>query len=135
MATLTITPDVAFSIVLKAREFDVKVPQTDPDSGSNPSDDGSVDALEFGPNDQTHHELVSVISDLNDDEQLDLIALIWLGRGDFVLAEWQAARDAAQDIGRQRTPRYVIGMPLVGEYLEEGLALFGETIGGYLDTQ
>lgn len=135
MAALTITPDVAFSIVLKAREFDVKVPQTDPDSGSNPSDDGSVDALEFGPDDQTQHELASVISDLNDDEQLDLIALIWLGRGDFVLAEWQAARDAAQDIGRERTPRYVIGIPLVGEYLEEGLALFGETIAGYLDTQ
>lgn len=135
MAALTITPNAAFSIVLKAREFDVKVPQTDPDSGSNPSDDGSVDALEFGPDDQTPHELVSVISDLNDDEQLDLIALIWLGRGDFVLAEWQAARDAARDIGRERTPRYVIGIPLVGEYLEEGLALFGETIGGYLDTQ
>jgi hypothetical protein len=49
MATLTITPDSAFSILVKAREFDSKVTETDPDSGSNPSDDDSVDALEFGP--------------------------------------------------------------------------------------
>lgn len=85
---------------------------------------------DYRTNDQTHHELVSVISDLNDDEQADLIALIWLGHGDVTLAEWQAARDAEQDIGRQRTPRYVIGLPSVSGYLEEGLALFSETIGG-----
>jgi len=92
MPTLTITPDTAFSIVLKARQFDAKVEQTDPDSGSNPSDDNSVDALEFGPADDTLHELNSAISDLNDDEQRDLIALIWLGRGDFALGQWAEAR-------------------------------------------
>ena len=70
MPTLTITPDSAFSIVLKARQFDVKVDDTDPDSGSNPSDDNSVDALEFGASDDTLHELGSAISDLNDDEGL-----------------------------------------------------------------
>lgn len=133
MPTLTITPDVAFSIVLKAREFDTKVDQTDPESASNPTDDESVDALEFGQSDQTHHELVAVINDLNDDEQLDLIALIWLGRGDFTLAEWTEARKAASDIGRRRTPRYIIGIPLVSDYIEEGLSLFGETIQAYLD--
>jgi hypothetical protein len=51
--SLTITPDSVFAILLKAREFDVKVPQTDPDSGSNPSDDDSVDALEFGTDDNS----------------------------------------------------------------------------------
>jgi len=76
MPTLTITPESAFAILLKARQFDVKVDETDPDSSSNPSDDTSVDALEFGASDDTRHELVSAISDLNDDEQRDLIALI-----------------------------------------------------------
>jgi hypothetical protein len=85
MPTLTITPDSAFAILIKAREFDSKVTETDPDSGSNPSDDNSVDALEFGPSDATHHELVSAIHDLNDDEQRDLIALIcW----DAVTSPW-----------------------------------------------
>ncbi len=133
MPTLTITPDSAFAILLKAREFDAKVPQTDPDSGSNPSDDTSVDALEFGPGDDTLHELVSAISDLNDDEQLDLVALVMLGRGDFTLDEWHDARKAAGDVGRERTPAFISGIPLVSDYLEEGLSQFNETMAEYLD--
>ena len=133
MPKLTITPDSAFAIVLKARQFDVKVDQTDPDSGSNPSDDNSVDALEFGPDDETRHELVSAISDLNDDEQCDLVALVLLGRGDFTLAEWHEARQVAADIGRAKIPDYIAGIPLVSDYLEEGLSLFNETIADYLN--
>jgi hypothetical protein len=133
MPTLTITPDSAFAILLKARQFDVKVPQTDPDSGSNPSDDNSVDALEFGPGDDTLNELVSAISDLNDDEQQDLVALVMLGRGDFTLDEWQAARQAAEEVGRAQTPHYISNIPLVSDYLEEGLSRFNESISDYLD--
>ena len=133
MPTLTITPDSAFSIVLKARQFDAKVEETDPGSGSNPSDDNSIDALEFGAADDTLHELNSAISDLNDDEQRDLIALIWLGRGDFTLGEWNEARTAAIDIGRERAPRYVAGIPLVSDYLEDGLSQFNQTVEDYLD--
>jgi hypothetical protein len=133
MPTLTISPDSAFAILLKARQFDVKVDETDPDSGSNPSDDDSVDALEFGASDDTRHELVSAISDLNDDEQQDLVALIWLGRGDFTLGEWDEARISARDIGRRRAPRYVAEIPLASDYLEDGLSQFNETIADYLD--
>lgn len=124
MPSLTLSPDTAFAIVQKARQFDVKVDQTDPDSGSNPTDDTSVDALEFGAADDTLHELTSVIRDLNDDEQRDLIALIWVGRGDFTLDEWAEARTAAMDVSRARVPRYVTGIPLVSDYLEDALSQF-----------
>jgi hypothetical protein len=130
---LIITPDSAFAILLKAREFDVKAPQTDPDSGSNPSDDDSVDALEFGPDDNTRNELFSAIRDLNDDEQCDLIALILLGRGDFALEEWHAARQAAAEIGRPHIPKCVAEIPLVSDYLEEGLSQFNKSLEDYLD--
>jgi Protein of unknown function (DUF3775) len=130
---LTITPDSAFAILLKAREFDVKIPQTDPDSVSNPSDDNSVDALEFGPSDNTRHELISAIHDLNDDEQRDLIALILLGRGDFTLGEWNEARQTTGQIGRQHIPRHVAEIPLASDYLEEGLSQFNESLQDYLD--
>lgn len=133
MPDLTITPDAAFAILLKAREFDAKVDQTDPDSGSNPSDDASVDALEFGPSDATQAELASAISDLNDDEQRDLIALIWLGREDFTLGEWTQARRSASDIGRDHIARFVTDIPLVSDYLEAGLSQFNETLADYLD--
>ena len=134
MPSLIITPDSAFSILLTARQFDVKVDQTDPDSGSNPSDDSSVDALEFGAADDTLRELRSAISDLNDDEQWDLIALIWLGRGDYTLDQWTEARTAARDIIRARVPRYVAGIPLVSDYLEDGLSQFNHALSEYLDT-
>ncbi len=133
MPVLTISPDTAFEILLKARLFDVKVPQSDPDSSSNPSDDMSVDQLEFGPADDTLHELISAISDLNDDEQRDLIALILLGRGDFTLAEWPAARQAWGEIGRMHTQRFVTDIPLVSDYLEEGLSQFNQSLSDYLD--
>jgi hypothetical protein len=131
--TLTITPDSAFEILLKARLYDVKVPQSDPDSGSNPSDDNGVDTLEFGAHDDTLHELVSAISDLNDDEQADLVALILIGRGDFTLAQWREAREAANDVGRAHIPDMIVGIPLVSDYLEEGLSLFNESLADYID--
>jgi len=133
MPELTIDPDTAFAIMLKAREFDVKVEQTDPDSGSNPSDDGSIDALELGTNDQTKHELFSAINDLNDDEQRDLIALTWVGRGDYALSEWDEARMDAQEITRVRVPRYLAEIPLVSDFLEEGLSQFNLSVADYLD--
>jgi hypothetical protein len=130
---LTISPDSVFPILLKAREFDAKVEQTDPDSASSPSDDNNVDVLETAPDDPTYAELVSAVHDLNDDEQRDLIALIWIGRGDFTLDEWDEAREAARDIGRARTPRYVAEIPLVSDYLEDAMSQFGHSFEEYLE--
>jgi hypothetical protein len=134
MPELTISPDSAFAILFKAREFDEKVEQADPDSGSNPTDDVSVDSLEFGPDDETRHELVSAISDLNDDEQLDLVALVLVGRGDFALSEWAGARRAAGEVGRARTPRFFMEIPLVSDFLEEALSQFNLSAQDYLDS-
>lgn len=131
---LTITSDSAYAILLKAREFDVKVPQTDPNSGSNPSDDNSVDALEFGADDNTRRELIKAIHDLNDDEQADLVALLLLGRGDFTLSEWQEARKIAGPIGRKHVPGYIAQNPLASDYIEEGLSQFNHSLQEYLDT-
>ncbi|MDR3511614.1 MAG: DUF3775 domain-containing protein [Caulobacteraceae bacterium] len=133
MPELTLNPDTAFAILLKAREYDAKVDESDPDSGSNPTDDNNVDALESSADDPTSAELASAINDLNEDEQLDLIALIWIGRGDFTLEQWDEARLAARDIGRQRLPRYVAEIPLVSDHLEEALSQFGLSIEDYLD--
>jgi len=131
--SLTLKPEAAFFILLKAREFDEKVEPTDPDSGSNPSDDQAVDVLEDTRDDSVSEELASAISDLNDDELRDLIALIWIGRGDFSVAEWDEARAGAADITRQRAPRYVVGIPTVSDFLEEALSQFGYSLADYLD--
>jgi hypothetical protein len=135
MPELTINPDAAFAIMLKAREFDAKVEQTDPDSGSNPSDDGGVDALETGPSDDTQREILSAISDLNDDEQLDLIALILVGREDYTVEEWATARQEASTVGRSHVAKFVTDIPLVSDFLEEGLSQFNLSVQDYLDRQ
>ncbi|HTX50629.1 MAG TPA: DUF3775 domain-containing protein [Caulobacteraceae bacterium] len=130
---LTLTPERAFFILLRAREFDEKVDNSDPDSGSNATDDGAVDVLESNPDDTTEAELKGAVRSLNDDELLDLIALIWIGRGDFSVGEWDEAREAARDIGRARAPRYVAGIPLVSDYLEDGLSEFDLSLVDYME--
>jgi hypothetical protein len=128
----SIDPDDAFFILMKARVFDAKTPESDPDSGSNPVDDNALDVLEERADDATEAELVEAIRNLSDDALVDLIALIWIGRGDFSLAEWDEARDAARDIGRERAPRYICGMPLVSDYLDQALSEFGFSLEDYM---
>ena len=120
---LTISQEKAFYIIVKAREFDEQVEPTDPDSGSNPSDDREVDVLEEQADDPVEQELEAALVALNVDEQLDLIALTWLGRGDF--SSFADARKEASDMRDKHIPSYLIGTPKLGDYVEEGLAQLG----------
>ena len=125
---LNIATDKVAYIIVKAREYDEKQADTDPDSGSNPTDDSDADVLEDQPDDPTRAELVAAIRGLNEDEQIELVALAWLGRGTYSLDEWQDALDTARGEHNKRTAEYLLGLPMLGDYLEEGLAQFGESI-------
>ena len=116
------------AIIAKARQFDVKDVVTDPDSGSNASDDAMLSVLEDHRDDPVRRELVAMIGGLNEDEQIDLVALAWLGRGDGELDDWNDIRAEASHAHNRRTARYLLGMPLLGDYLEEGLSKFGHSI-------
>jgi len=115
-------------IILKAREYDVKEADADPNEGSNPTDDGQTDVLEDNGDDPVREELLSAIAGLNEDERMRLIALAWLGRGTFSLAEWDEAIATARNEHRKRAAEYLLGLPLLGDYLEDGLAMFDEGI-------
>jgi uncharacterized protein DUF3775 len=80
--TLSISAEKVCFIVVKAREFDVKDVLTDEDDGSNAADDGMMEVLEDHPDDPVVQELPSFIAVMNEDEQIDLVTLAWLGRGD-----------------------------------------------------
>lgn len=82
-ATLTISPEKACFIILKAREFDAKDAVTEPNPASNPSDDRDAAVLEDHSDDPVVEELTSLIDSLSEDEQIDLVALTWLGRDDY----------------------------------------------------
>src|SRR3974390_2421116 len=88
---LTIPLEKLAYIITKAREFDVEVPPVDEDSGSNPSDDAEWDVLEAGADNPPYQELVEGINSLNAPERIELLALTWLGRGDYIKEEWREA--------------------------------------------
>ena len=85
--------------------------------------------LEEQADDPLEQELEAALTALNIDEQLDLIALMWLGRGDF--SSFAEARKEAADMRTKRIPSYLIGTPQLGDYLEEGLAQLGISLEDY----
>jgi hypothetical protein len=123
--TLNISSETVCFIIVKAREFDVQDVLTDPDSGSNPSDDKSASVLEMHSEDPTLPELRAFINALSEDEQVDLVALMWLGRGDGTLEDWDDLHGEAETQHNKRTAAYLLGEPLLADHLEEGLSAFG----------
>ncbi|MET4211372.1 DUF3775 domain-containing protein [Bradyrhizobium sp. LA2.1] len=131
MPELAISAEKVAFIIEKAREFDVKEAASDPDSGSNPSDDDEIDVLEDTNSDPVAAELFGFIRALNEDEQLDLVTLMWLGRGDGEVEEWDDLRArAAEARGEYKNPRretvqYLLGEPMLGDLLADGMDELG----------
>jgi hypothetical protein len=87
-----------------------------------------IAVLEDHPDDPVLEELTSFISSLSEDEQIDLVALAWLGRNDSTIKDWPTLREEAaraHSTQTTHTANYLLGTPLVSDYLEEGLSLFG----------
>lgn len=127
---LDIAADKLSYIIAKAREFDVKVDVDDPDSGSDSADDSIPmrEILEDMADDPTAQELREAIESLNEDEQLALVALVWIGRGTYEPEEW---RTALADARRERvgsTADYLMGTPLLADYIEAGLEAMGKSL-------
>jgi hypothetical protein len=127
MPELAISADKVGFLIEKMREFDVKEGASDPDSGSNSADDKMIDVLEDTGDDPVVREIAGFISAMSDDEQIDLVALMRLGRGDGTIEEWDDIRREAAEGHNKRTASYLLGEPLVSDYLAEGLDAFGET--------
>src|SRR5471030_1268457 len=127
MPELAISAEKVGFLIEKAREFDVKVGVSDPDSGSNGADDNMIDVLEDNGEDPVVREITGFIKAMTEDEQVDLVALMRLGRGDGTIEEWNELRREAADGRNGRTASYLLGEPLVSDYLAEGLSAFGLT--------
>jgi hypothetical protein len=122
---LTISPEKVCYVIIKAREFDAKDEVSEPDPGSNPTDDKDVSVLEDHADDPVVEELTSFINSLSEDEQIDLVALAWLGRDDYSADDWPAVRKEAAREHSNHTANYLLGTPLLADFLEEGLSMLG----------
>jgi hypothetical protein len=113
-AELTISTEKVCFIIVKAREFDVKDAVTEPDPGSNAADDGQVAVLEDHADDPVQQELTSFINALT-------------GRDDYEASDWATVRDEAAREHNRRTASYLLGMPMLADFLEEGLSMLGRS--------
>lgn len=128
---LTVSPETVCFIIVKAREFDVKDPVSEPDPGSNSSDDHMISVLEDHGDDPSEEEITSMVDALTVDEQVDLVTLAWLGRGDYTLTDWTDLRAEAAGAHNNRTAAYLLGMPMLPDHLEEGLSMLGLSCAEY----
>ena len=125
MPTLSISSEKVCFLIVKMREFDVQDVNSDPDSGSNSTDDRMVDVLEDHADNPVQQEIQAFVGIMDDDEKADLIALMQLGRGDGTFEDWEAMRALGLREHGGRVAAYLLGQPLVSDYLEEGLSQFG----------
>src|SRR5436309_7542304 len=125
MPELRISSEKVCALIEAARELAGIVPSTAGDATTT-GDDSRLVTLERSPdNDDRRREAIAFIAGLNVDEQTDLLALIWLGRGDYDIEEWDDALTEAEARIAARDPDYMIGDAALPEYLGDALEAFG----------
>lgn len=124
---LTTPLDKYAFIIVKARAFEAEIPEEPeaPESGSNPTDDEETAALQESGDNPALLELIAAIGDLNDDELTELIALVWLGRGDYTSDDWEEALATADQAEDMRDPEALAERAGLGEFIEQGLSELG----------
>jgi hypothetical protein len=126
MPTLDISPEKVAFVILKAREFHAKVaPFDEGDRETADEQDRADGVLENRPADASLKELTGFLAALNDDAQANLVAIEWIGRGAYEPEEWDEALRAARSERTTPTARYLLGDPLLADYLEDGMAALG----------
>ena len=132
MPELRISTEKVCALIEAARELAGKVPSTAGDRTST-GDDSKLKTIEDTPGqdfydtDERRRETVEFVAGLNVEEQIDLLALIWIGRGDYEPEDWESARAEAEARIAARDPDYMIGDAALPQYLGDGLEAFGRT--------
>src|SRR5436309_15428870 len=124
---MLISPEKVFFISSKARQSDIKA--TGSEFASDFREDDIGYRIEGSDKHTDRKELSGFIRGLNIDEQIDLVALTWLGRGDGNLDNWRDLRAEALRAHNNRTASYLVGTPMLADYLEEALSQFGKSLG------
>lgn len=124
------TEKVCFLIV-KARELESEDEGIASDA-SNASDDGFTSILTDDAFSTVRQEIEEFVDAMDVDEQCEVVALLWTGRGDFTADEWKSALlQARERHGEGKTSAYLLGIPMLAAFLDSGLAEFGESCEGF----
>lgn len=117
-------------LILKAHQYDTATEVEPADSAAHALDDEALENLgeraeDAVPEDPVYEEMKSFIDDMNEDEQVDLVALLWLGRDGASPDDWRQIRTEAAQAHNEHSAEYLLGTPLLADYLSEGLAQLG----------
>ncbi|KEO60127.1 DUF3775 domain-containing protein [Thioclava indica] len=93
------------TVILRARKYDADVPSS-----------GHA------------RELRAFIAALNEDEQAALTAVMWIGRETFDASELDEAVNTAKAEATVPTEDYLLGIPMLADYLEDGLSALGVSL-------
>lgn len=122
---LSFSPETVCFIIDKAHEFHAKEEVVIPDVPNSPADDWGRQVLADHVDDHSYGEIVSAIHDLEPDQACELLVVMWLGRGDYEVDEWDEALRDAMNFWDAQTVYTMIATPLLADYLIEGLDLLG----------
>lgn len=125
MPTLQVNPDDVCQLIQLARDFhaqDSVVVEGEPESLT---DDLVFDVLQLHEEDPFVTEFRNIIADLDRGQQGQVVSLMWLGRGDYDLSEWDDANKDAEEEWTDYTADYLLAHPMLADHLDEGLAMLG----------
>ncbi len=122
---LEINSETVRFIISKTHEFQNNDGNSSGDDTRNPLESEILESPARSNETSVALEFRSVIDDLEPDQQQALVALMWLGRGDYSMEEWDEALEEARVSWTLHTADYLLSTPLLGDYLEEGLVLHG----------
>ena len=125
---LEIAPEKVAHVIIKAREYDVEGGAVGRLAEDGDAEEDPSTILEDYTNDPTRAELSGFIDRMNYDEQANLVALMWVGRGTYEKEEFEEAVETARAERVNATSNYLLGIPLLADYLEEGLEKLGYSV-------
>lgn len=123
--TVALSPDYLGRLVLKARGIQGREAEVDTDAASNATDDNAVDMLQESRGDLSRDEIAAEIEGLDDRRQAELVALLWIGRGDAEPEEWEETVELARERRALSTSDYLLGQPLLAEHWADAAVRLG----------
>ena len=123
---LNINPETVCFIIAKAKEFQAKEGVTFEEEAPNSEYEYDMQQiLADHPDDLSYTEVKQTIEDLNIDEKVDLLSLMYIGRGDFVEKDWSSAHKEARNNLPPDLTAHLFSKPTIAYYLEKGLESLG----------
>ena len=109
-------------ILIKAKQFQVKEEVSFPEMTDDM--DASYVLADYA-DDLVYQEVVGAINNLRPDQQATLVALMYVGRGDYTVEEWREAFTFAEERWTEQTGEYLLSRPTMPDDIERGLDALG----------